>query len=96
MEIYEYGKKEYDNNHMYSLLCSSTLFPSRVSVPNGSSHYFQSIARRLYRIFAHSYFHHNEIFTEFEEMTSLCKRFVYFVTMFKLMSSTLLIIPNMN
>lgn len=38
----------------------------RISVPEPSLKHFQSIARRLYRIFAHAYFHHREIYEYFE------------------------------
>ena len=40
----------------------------RICVPEGSVKNFQSIARRLYRIFAHAYFHHRDIFDAFEVM----------------------------
>lgn len=38
----------------------------RISIPEPSLKHFQSIARRLYRIFAHAYFHHREIYQSFE------------------------------
>ena len=41
---------------------------NRVTVPESSIKHFQSIARRLYRIFAHAYYHHRELFSEFEVM----------------------------
>ncbi|KAJ3292229.1 hypothetical protein HK104_005448 [Borealophlyctis nickersoniae] len=49
-----------------ALLNSQKYFPSRVSVPETSLKHFQNVARRLYRIFAHAWYHHREIFTEFE------------------------------
>jgi len=42
------------------------LYTTRISVPEPSLKHFQSIARRLYRIFAHAYFHHREIYESFE------------------------------
>jgi hypothetical protein len=39
---------------------------SRISIPPGSVKHFQSIARRLYRIFAHAWFHHRAVFDSFE------------------------------
>ncbi|CAG8605890.1 4740_t:CDS:2 [Ambispora leptoticha] len=49
-----------------TLLNSHRYFPSRISIPPSSLKHFQQIARRLYRIFAHAYFHHREIFESFE------------------------------
>nr|CAG8636221.1 13451_t:CDS:2 [Entrophospora candida]CAG8643694.1 5242_t:CDS:2 [Entrophospora candida] len=49
-----------------NLLNSHKSFPSRLSIPDTSVKHYQSIARRLYRIFAHAWFHHREIFKEFE------------------------------
>ncbi|KAG1356154.1 hypothetical protein G6F63_000708 [Rhizopus arrhizus] len=48
------------------LLNNSKYFPSRISIPEPSLKHFQSVARRLYRIFAHAYFHHREIYEFFE------------------------------
>lgn len=39
---------------------------SRTEVPSESFSFFQSMMRRLYRIFSHAYFHHKEVFLEFE------------------------------
>ena len=36
--------------------------------------YYQSIARRLYRIFAHAYFHHREMFLEVRSQCFSCFR----------------------
>ncbi|CAG8552711.1 5750_t:CDS:2 [Funneliformis caledonium] len=49
-----------------TLLNSHKYFPSRISIPETSLKHYQSIARRLYRIFAHAWFHHREIFEAFE------------------------------
>ncbi|KAI9598464.1 Mob1/phocein [Syncephalis fuscata] len=49
-----------------SLLNSHKYFPSRLSIMNSSLKHFQSIARRLYRIFAHAWYHHREEFNSFE------------------------------
>lgn len=47
-----------------ALLNSDKYFPSRVSISEPSLKYFQSIARRLYRVFSHAYFHHRELFDQ--------------------------------
>lgn len=43
-----------------------TLLYYRISIPEPSLKHFQSVARRLYRIFAHAYFHHREVYEYFE------------------------------
>ncbi|KAI8924262.1 Mob1/phocein [Entophlyctis helioformis] len=53
-------------DHASALLNQAKLFPSRVSVPETSLKQLHNIARRLYRIFAHAWYHHREIFGEFE------------------------------
>lgn len=65
-------------------LNDTKLFHSRVSIPKGSAKHFQSIARRLYRLFAHCFFHHREVFDAFEEEHLLCERFTRFITMYRL------------
>ncbi|RKP24162.1 MOB-like protein phocein-like protein, partial [Syncephalis pseudoplumigaleata] len=55
-----------------SLLNSHKYFPSRQSIISSSLKHFQSIARRLYRVFAHAWFHHREEFTSFEASVARC------------------------
>ena len=52
-----------------------------------------SVCRRVYRIFSHAYFHHRQIFNDFEGQTHLCRRFTMFVTKYNLMSKDNLIVP---
>ncbi|KAI9091309.1 Mob1/phocein [Phlyctochytrium arcticum] len=54
-------------------------FPSRVSIPRNSLKHLTSITRRLYRIFAHAWFHHREIFIEFEAESHLYARFLHMI-----------------
>ncbi|RKO83462.1 Mob1/phocein [Blyttiomyces helicus] len=49
-----------------AVLNSNKYFPTRVSIQEPSLKHFQNVARRLYRIFAHAWYHHREIFQEFE------------------------------
>ena len=49
-----------------ALINSSRYFPSRMSIAPTSTKHFSSIARRLYRIFAHAYYHHREVFDQCE------------------------------
>ncbi len=76
-----------------SLLNSNKFFPSRVSIKENSVQKLSSIARRVYRIFSHAYYHHRELFDKFEEATCLCKRFTVYVTKYELMTSDNLIVP---
>lgn len=75
------------------LLNSNKYFPSRVSIKESSVAKLGSVCRRVYRIFSHAYFHHRQIFDEFETETTLCRRFTVFVTKYNLMSRDNLIVP---
>uniref|UniRef100_A0A6U4PZ83 Uncharacterized protein n=2 Tax=Hemiselmis andersenii TaxID=464988 RepID=A0A6U4PZ83_HEMAN len=77
-----------------SLLTSAKWFPSRSHIPDSSLKYFQSIARRLYRILSHTFFHHRATFDAFENKHQLCCRFVAFAKFFDLIPPKLLIIPE--
>ncbi|KAF9436374.1 hypothetical protein BGZ76_004165 [Entomortierella beljakovae] len=79
-----------------ALLNNVKTFPSRISVPEGSVKNFQSIARRLYRIFAHAYFHHRDIFDSFEAETSLYERFLKLSRTRQLITEKLIIIPSQD
>lgn len=76
-----------------SLLNSNKHFPSRLSIKENSLSKLSSVARRIYRIFSHAYFHHRRLYEEFEEDTYLCRRFTAYVTEYKLMSPENLNVP---
>ncbi|KAG2227081.1 hypothetical protein INT45_003811 [Circinella minor] len=76
------------------LLNNSKYFPSRISIPEPSLKHFQSIARRLYRVFAHAYFHHREIYQSFENETYLYARFLLLSETYNLIPPNLVTIPN--
>lgn len=76
-----------------SLLNSTKYFPSRVTIKDSSVAKLGSVCRRVYRIFSHAYYHHYQIFDDFERETHLCKRFSQFVTTYELMSKESLIVP---
>eukprot|EP00058_Branchiostoma_floridae_P013970 XP_002599458.1 hypothetical protein BRAFLDRAFT_223847 [Branchiostoma floridae] len=67
--------------------------PSVISIKESSVAKLGSVCRRIYRIFSHAYYHHRNIFDEFENETCLCKRFTVFVTKYNLMSKDNLIVP---
>ncbi|KAF0295912.1 MOB kinase activator-like 4 [Amphibalanus amphitrite] len=75
------------------LLNSNKYFPSRVSIRESSVSKLGSVCRRVYRIFAHAYFHHRQLFDEFESETHLCRRFTTFVTKYGLMTKENLNVP---
>ncbi|KAI8610721.1 Mob1/phocein [Chytriomyces sp. MP71] len=78
-----------------ALLNSTKFFPSRVTIPSTSHKHFASLARRLYRVFAHAWFHHRAVFDAFENETCLYKRFLYLTTIeFELIPEKLITIPQ--
>lgn len=77
-----------------SMLLNVKHFSSRVSIPDSAIKNINSLVRRLYRLFSHCYYHHNEIFMEFENEMSLCARYTEFAKRFDLMPRTLLNIPD--
>ncbi|PLW24823.1 hypothetical protein PCASD_24865 [Puccinia coronata f. sp. avenae] len=77
-----------------ALLNSARYFPSRLQIPASSIKHFTSIARRLYRILAHAWFHHRELFEECEMETSLYARFLALTDEFGLIAEDLLVIPR--
>jgi hypothetical protein len=76
-----------------ALLCLDKAFPLRTSIPSASVHYFQSIMRRLFRIFSHAYYHHRDVYDQFEAEHRLCKRFVAFSLAFNLLTKDQFIFP---
>ena len=70
-----------------------TTLACRVSIPKTSLPYFQSIARRLYRIFSHAWFHHSFAFCAFEGERYLCERFTIFCRTCKLIPEEHLMVP---
>lgn len=77
-----------------SLLNSNKYFPSRVTIKESSVAKLGSVCRRVYRIFSHAYYHHFQVFDDFERESHLCKRFSKFVTIYELMSKDSLIVPS--
>jgi disulfide oxidoreductase YuzD len=81
-------------DHATALMQNSKNFNSRVSVPPTSIKYLVSIVRRLYRLFTHTYYHHRDVFGEFEKEYRLCGRFTEFVLKFDMMQAKLFSIPS--
>lgn len=81
-------------DHSTSIIQNSNNFNSRVAISASSTKHLLSIMRRLYRLFAHTYYHHKEIFAEFESEMHLCARFTAFSRRFNMMNKDLYIIPD--
>jgi hypothetical protein len=81
-------------DHATAIIQNNNYFSSRVSIPASSTKHLLQIVRRLYRLFAHTFFHHRDIFVIFEGEMHLCARFSLFAKRFKMMSSDQFIIPE--
>ena len=62
-------------DHATNTINDPANFKDHLDVEDRSRKHLQSIARRLYRLFSHAHFHHEEVFAEFEANTRLCLRF---------------------
>eukprot|EP00993_Chasmostoma_nieuportense_P004629 NODE_5287_length_674_cov_20.394881_g5124_i0.p1 GENE.NODE_5287_length_674_cov_20.394881_g5124_i0~~NODE_5287_length_674_cov_20.394881_g5124_i0.p1 ORF type:complete len:212 (+),score=60.06 NODE_5287_length_674_cov_20.394881_g5124_i0:30-665(+) len=78
-----------------TVLNSQRYFADRANIEAGKESFqlFSNMLRRLYRIFAHTYYHHREEFEAFENEHFLCERFVRFALTHKLIQRKHLIIP---
>ena len=81
-------------DHATAILQDPKNFKNRIDVQETSAKYLQSIVRRLYRLFSHTFFHHEDIFYKFESERHLCERFTHFTKEFKMMPNDLYIIPE--
>ncbi|KAJ1999865.1 hypothetical protein H4R26_004882, partial [Coemansia thaxteri] len=76
-------------------LSSAASFPDRRQVGESSVKHFQAMMRRLYRVFAHAYFHHRDFFERQESATCLYARFVRLARRHDLTPESLIIIPDL-
>ncbi|GAA6031275.1 hypothetical protein JCM8097_005579 [Rhodosporidiobolus ruineniae] len=79
-----------------ALLNSSRYFPSRLSIGAGGRRLLDAVARRLYRSFAHAFYHHPALFASLEADTSLVRRFVALNRRFEMVPEDGLIIPELE
>ena len=77
-----------------AMIHNSNNFSSRIAIPQSSTSHLMMIVRRLYRLFAHTYFHHRDIFEEFEGEMHLCARFTHFARRFQMISAEHFLIPD--
>ena len=80
-------------NDMSVNLNSTKFFSSRVSIDKSSMQTLEGTVRRLYRYFAHCYFHHRGIFDEFEKEMHLCERFNEYIKVFGMLPSKYILLP---
>lgn len=79
---------------MSANLNSSKFFSSRVSIDKASIKTLEGIVRRLYRYFSHCYYHHKNIFDEFEKEMHLCERFTEYIKVFSMLPSKYFQLPS--
>jgi hypothetical protein len=79
-----------------SLLNNAQAFPSRIDIANKSIPKFRTMLRRLYRILAHSYFHHMDTFMKFESQKFVTLRVHTLALKYSLIPADQLIIPGMR
>ncbi|GAA5982828.1 hypothetical protein JCM11641_004640 [Rhodosporidiobolus odoratus] len=79
-----------------ALLNSSRYFPSRLSVGEGGRRLLDAVARRLYRSFAHAFFHHPALFASLETDNSLVRRFCALNRRFSMVPEDGMIIPELE
>jgi hypothetical protein len=75
------------------MLTAPDAFPNRYTISAKSAQQFGNIARRLYRVFAHAYYHHRALFDQMEARTHLTKRFIQFSLKYELMTQPQLTPP---
>ena len=75
-----------------SILLNIKNYSSRVSINETKS--LDTIVRRLYRLFAHTYHFHREVYDEFEKDMHLCKRFTTFSLKYGFLEESMLMIPS--
>jgi hypothetical protein len=68
-----------------TILNDPKFFPSRLSVDSKPARqHLVQCARRLYRVFAHAYHHHESEFRAVEEDRCLCSRFLHLIKVFNI------------
>lgn len=75
-----------------ALIGNHELFPPRGPIPGSSLQYLNSASRRLYRILAHAYFSHRDVWARVEAESQLTQRFSAFVLDTRLVPRKLLVI----
>jgi len=92
MECSAYEYMIHNLDHSTAILQNVKNFSSRVSIPEVKN--LDTIVRRLYRLFSHAYYHHREVFNEFETQMFLCQRFTEFTLKYGLLPAKMTNIPR--
>lgn len=79
--------------HAEAALNNERNFPSRVNYDERALKSLSSVMRRVYRIFAHAYYAHRDVFEKIEAERHLCQRYHAYARTFKVMDERLLIVP---
>lgn len=79
-------------DHSTAILQNNKTYNSRVSIAEVKN--LDTIVRRLYRLFSHTYYHHREVFNEFERQMYLCQRFTEFALKYGLLPAKMTNIPR--
>ncbi|KAJ2762834.1 hypothetical protein H4S06_000431 [Coemansia sp. BCRC 34490] len=93
----DYAVQQLSGSSSSSLLAAIDAEENQIN-PGGellSLKHFQSMVRRLYRIFAHAYFHHRDLFEQQESATYLYARFVRLARKYELTPESLVTIPDL-
>lgn len=80
-------------DHAVGILTSNKYFASRISIPPASMKHFSPLLRRLYRILAHAWYEHKDVFWKVEQETSLYKKFMSVADRFNLLPGDVIIMP---
>ncbi|KAI8896411.1 hypothetical protein BC833DRAFT_528318 [Globomyces pollinis-pini] len=76
------------------ILSSDVFYPQTGILSEAADKTLKNAVRRLYRIFSHCWYHHKQIFLEFESKTSLYGRFLEFTTKtYRMIDEELVTIP---
>lgn len=83
---------EHNLDQATSILLNLKNFSSRVSINETKS--LDTIVRRLYRLFAHTYHFHRDVYLEFEKDMHLCERFTTFCLRNDFLDQSMILIPQ--
>jgi hypothetical protein len=75
-------------------LNDTKVFPNRITISPKGMKEIKTLTRRLYRLFAFSYFVHPDVWLEYEKQTHLSERYQKFLKMYDLMPKKQFLIPD--
>jgi hypothetical protein len=75
-----------------SILLNNKTFSDRTNI--GDTKSLDTLYRRLFRIFSHTYFYHKEVFESFEKDMFLCERFITLGLKYNMLDESIINIPK--